>query len=204
MMLDLLDYRRRVFSHYAAVRAGADPAAACEQFRRERDALFRTHSQSALDDEQKATFVGLPYYDYDPAFRVVANIDTNVEPFTLETELDADGLFQYRRFATVAFTLPTGASTLSLFWIAAYGGGLFLPFGDTTCGKTTYGGGRYLFDTIKGADIGTNADTGEIVLDFNFAYNPSCAYNPRWVCPLTPIENRLPFAVTAGEKYRPF
>jgi uncharacterized protein (DUF1684 family) len=87
---------------------------------------------------------------------------------------------------------------LSLFWISGYGGGVFVPFADATSRETTYGGGRYLLDTIKGADLGSTPE-GEIILDFNFAYNPSCAYNPRWTCPLAPPENRLPFAVTAGE-----
>jgi len=76
--------------------------------------------------------------------------------------------------------------------------GLFLPFGDTTNGTTTYGGGRYLLDTAKGADLG--GDDGGLVLDFNFAYNPSCAYDPRWVCPLAPPGNRLPVGVEAGER----
>ncbi|MDX1605233.1 MAG: DUF1684 domain-containing protein [Candidatus Competibacterales bacterium] len=77
---------------------------------------------------------------------------------------------------------------------------LFLPFLDATSGQGSYGGGRYLYDSIKGADLGAGADT--LVLDFNYAYNPSCAYDPRWVCPLAPPENRLPFAVEAGERDR--
>ena len=85
-----------------------------------------------------------------------------------------------------------------LFWIAGYGGGLFLPFGDVTNGRQTYGGGRYLYDTIKGADLGATLD--EMVLDFNYAYHPSCHYNPRWVCPLAPPESKLPFPILAGEK----
>jgi len=76
---------------------------------------------------------------------------------------------------------------------------LFLPFRNATSGQKTYGGGRYLYDTIKGADLGIEAE--EIGLDFNYDYNPSCAYNnTQWVCPLAPPENRLPFAVEAGEK----
>jgi len=91
-----------------------------------------------------------------------------------------------------------GASAaLELFWLEAYGGGVFLPFADTTSGETTYGGGRYLLDTIKGADLGV--DHGRLVLDFNFAYKPSCSYDPRWVCPLSPASNRVPLAVRAGE-----
>jgi uncharacterized protein (DUF1684 family) len=87
---------------------------------------------------------------------------------------------------------------LALYWFEGYGGGLWLPFSDASCGTETYGGGRYLSDTIKGADLGISGS--EILLDFNFAYNPSCAYDDRWSCPLSPSENRLPFAVNAGER----
>jgi uncharacterized protein (DUF1684 family) len=197
-MLDLLDYRRRVTEMYRAVREGNGSPAACAHFRQQRDDLFRTHPQSALDEEQKRTFTGLPYYDYDPGFRVVARVDTNVEPAILHVELGDDGSFEYRRFGQVIFDLPTGSGRLSLFWITGYGGGLFLPFGDATNRQTTYGAGRYLYDTIKGADLGSTLT--EIVLDFNYAYNPSCAYNPLWVCPLAPPENCLPFPIPAGEK----
>jgi uncharacterized protein (DUF1684 family) len=197
-MLDLLDYRRRVTEMYRAVREGNGRAEACAAFRRQRDELFRTHPQSALDEAQKAAFVELPYYEYDPAYRVIGQVDTNVEPEVLHVELGDDGAFAYRRFGQVTFDLPTGTGRLSLFWITGYGGGVFLPFGDATNRETTYGAGRYLYDTIKGADLG--ATLAEIVLDFNYAYNPSCAYHPRWVCPLAPPENRLPFAVLAGEK----
>jgi hypothetical protein len=87
---------------------------------------------------------------------------------------------------------------LDLFWIRGYGGGLFLPFRDGTSGQTTYGAGRYLYDTIKGADLGE--EEGRLVLDFNFAYNPSCAYDPRWACPLAPPGNRVEMPIEAGEK----
>jgi hypothetical protein len=88
---------------------------------------------------------------------------------------------------------------LTLYWLTGYGGGVFLPFLDATSGKETYGGGRYLLDTIKSADHGTLAD-GRTILDFNFAYNPSCYYSPRWICPLSPRSNRLPAPVRGGEK----
>jgi uncharacterized protein (DUF1684 family) len=194
-MLDLLDYRRRVTDMYRAVREGQHDYV---WFRQQRDGLFRTHPQSALDDAQKAAFTGLSYYEYDPAFRVVAQMDTNIEPEVLRVELEDDGSFAYRRFAQVTFDLPTGSGRLSLFWIMGYGGGVFLPFGDATNRNITYGAGRYLYDTIKGADLG--AGLSDIVLDFNYAYNPSCTYNPRWVCPLAPRENVLPFPIPAGEK----
>lgn len=197
-MFDLLDYRRCVTELYRQVRQSGDNPENCAAFRRQRDDLFRNHPQSALDKSQKGAFVGLSYYEYDPAFRVIASVNLNVEPQEFHVDLGEDGHFSYRRFAEVSFELPTGAGRLSLFWIEGYGGGLFLPFGDATNGDSTYGGGRYLFDTIKGADLG--ASLTEITLDFNYAYNPSCAYNPRWVCPLSPPENRLKFSIFAGEK----
>ena len=108
-----------------------------------------------------------------------------------------DGLLRYTRVARARFQLQGQELALSLFWIEGYGGGIFLPFRDTTNGQGSYGGGRYLYDTIKGADLGVTPD--HIVLDFNFAYNPSCAYNPTWVCPLSPPENTLSIPILAGE-----
>jgi hypothetical protein len=87
---------------------------------------------------------------------------------------------------------------LELYWLTSYGGGLFLPFADATSGTETYGAGRYLLDTVKGADLGQ--EEGRLVLDFNFAYFPSCAYDPRWTCPLAPPANRLSVPVRAGER----
>ena len=197
-MLDLLDYRRRVFELYQTVRSADNPAAAWTLWRNARDDLFRHHPQSALDEAQKASFAGLPYYDYDPAFRVIAPVDDKVEAIEHAGEIGDDGHIAYRRFGRVKFDLPTGSGELSLFWITGYGGGVFIPFRDATNRQTTYGAGRYLVDTIKGADLG-GTESG-IVLDFNFAYHPSCAYNPRWVCPLAPQENWLTFPITAGEK----
>jgi len=92
--------------------------------------------------------------------------------------------------------LPIGR--LEVYWLDAYGGGLFLPFRDATSGTTTYGGGRYLLDTIKGADLGST-EAGALVLDFNFAYHPSCHYHHRWSCPLAPRENHLTVPIEAGE-----
>jgi uncharacterized protein (DUF1684 family) len=105
----------------------------------------------------------------------------------------------FRRFATAVFELAGEPRRLALYWLEAYGGGVFLPFGDATGGTETYGAGRYLLDTVKGADLGEEA--GRLVLDFNFAFNPSCSYDPRWACPLTPAENRLPVPVRAGERH---
>jgi uncharacterized protein (DUF1684 family) len=197
-MLDLLDYRRRVAEMYRLVRElGTDAPEAYAQFQHVRNELFHAHPQSPLDEPQKATFQGLTYFGYDPALRVVAKVDTGVEPIRYELDLGEDGRITLRQFGQVSFQAPAGSGTLGVFWITGYGGGLFLPFRDATNGVETYGGGRYLYDTIKGADLGAELD--ELVLDFNYAYHPSCHYNPRWVCPLAPSQNRLDFPIPAGE-----
>jgi uncharacterized protein len=190
---------------YTAVRHNQDPADAWQRWHRQRDELFLNHHQSPLDDGQRASFTGLPYYEYDPAWRIIGELDLEVPPESFTVPLP-EGDLRYRRIGRVFFSVEgmVTPSTLSLFWLEGYGGGLFLPFGDMSNGRETYGGGRYLYDTIKGADLGGVLDelaTGPtFLLDFNFAYNPSCAYSPQWVCPLAPAENRLSFAVTAGER----
>jgi uncharacterized protein len=203
MMLDLMDYRQRVAEMYRRVRDEGGGQDVCTWFRQQRDNLFRSHSQSALSATQKAAFTGLDYYAYDPAFRVVASVDLNAEPEIFHVELGEDGRFAYQRFGQVTISLPTGTGQLSVFWIMGYGGGVFIPFGDSTNNDTTYGGGRYLYDTIKGANLGISEYRAEIVLDFNYAYNPSCAYHSRWVCPLSPAENKLNFPIAAGEMKYP-
>jgi len=199
---DLLDYRRRVGDMYARVRYGRlDPAARCVEFRRARDELFRTHPQSALTEPQKARFQGLRYYAYDAAWRFVVPLDPLVEPFTLDVPLRDDGLTRLRRIGTVRFSVRDTPVALAVFWVEGYGGGIFLPFRDLTNRDATYGGGRYVLDTIKGADLG--GEDGKLAIDFNYAYNPSCAYNVRWDCPLAPPENALPVEIQAGEQRYP-
>jgi hypothetical protein len=196
--LALLDWKRRVFSLYAAVRA-LEPEAGWELWRETRDELFRSHSQSPLPADRRASFEGLEYWPYDPDARVLAELqDIEAPPQPVETSGTEPILF--RPFARASFDLRGERLSLEVAWLAAYGGGVFLSFRDATSGRESYGGGRYLLDTVKGADLGE--DDGRLVLDFNFAYNPSCSYDPSWVCPLAPPANRLTLAVDAGEKHR--
>ena len=193
-LLDLLDYRRRVNEMYDAVRSlrERDPRAAHRLWRERRDVLFRSHAQSALPESERAAFRGLSYHEYDPAFAFSAA----VRPLPRESydvDTSTGGVIRFVRFGAV--DLPIG--TLEVLWLDEYSGGVFLPFRDATSGKTTYGGGRYLLDTAKGADLGSSGDM--LVLDFNFAYHPSCVYDPKWTCPLAPLSNRLSTAVEAGE-----
>lgn len=146
----LADWRRQVHELYAVIRQtpAAEQANAWDTFRSTRDHLFRNHSQSPLSLEQRKTFSGLAYYPFNPDWRVVGTIDRNVVPDTTQINLGKDGLMRLTRVASVRFTLLEHDASLSLFWIEGYGGGLFLPFKDATNGQTTYGGGRYLYDTI--------------------------------------------------------
>lgn len=197
--LTLADWRRQVSELYAAARRESDPERAHHAFRAARDRLFKTHAQSPLAPEQKAAFVSLPYFPYDPTWRINGAVAGHVTRDTFAVDLPAEGTLRYTRVARVHFSVQGIQCALSLFWLEGYGGGLFLPFRDATNGQTTYPGGRYLYDTIKGADLNSSPD--EFVLDFNFAYNPSCAYNDQWVCPLPPPENRLAIHVIAGEQH---
>jgi uncharacterized protein (DUF1684 family) len=112
----------------------------------------------------------------------------------------AESEVAFSRVGTLRFELKGQALELGAHWIEGYAGGLFVPFRDTTCGSETYGGGRYLLDTIKSADLGSDLAAGTVVLDFNYAYHPSCAYDPRWPCPLAPPENRLGIPIRCGER----
>ncbi len=193
----LANYRRTVTESYARLRTNPNPENACLQFRQERDELFKTNPLSPIPAEDRQAYAGVPYAPYDVDWRLVGTLNYDVDTVVYELDLP-EGAFRYQSFATVQFTSPLGESgALTLYWILGYGGGVFLPFGDKTNNDTTYGGGRYLYDTIKGADLGIDDQT--VILDFNLAYHPSCRYSHEWTCPLAPIENRLPFAVPVGE-----
>jgi uncharacterized protein (DUF1684 family) len=192
--LALLDWKRRIAALYAEIRAAARPEDAWEMWRTARDELFRTHPQSP-----RPGYTGLSYYDYDPTARVLSELEEiEAPPAAIETSGPEPMLF--KPFARAHFELRGEPLALELDWLESYGGGVFLCYRDTTSGTETYGGGRYLLDTVKGADLGE--EDGRLVLDFNFSYNPSCSYDPSWVCPLAPPANRLPVAVGAGEKHR--
>lgn len=205
--LDLYDYRRKVAAMYVerrdSLQAGENVEMVWQRFRLRRDQLFRDHPQSALDEEQRRTFQGLKYFPYQSAFRVPAQIEADIEPGQLTVTMNAHEQMSMTTVARLRFTVQGQEATLMLYWINIYGGGLFLPFRDTTSPVESYGGGRYLFDTIKGSDflpVPGSDPQHAMLLDFNYAYNPSCAYNDHWVCPLAPAENRLTLAIGAGEK----
>jgi uncharacterized protein (DUF1684 family) len=182
--LDLLDWKRRIFALYEEVRASRDPEAAWNHWRETREELYRTHPQSPVPADRRAR--------YSDAF--FQNGASRPGPLQAST----GGTFAFSRIGRVAFTLLGEERELELSWNEGYGGGVLLAVADASSGNESYGGGRYVLDTVKGADLGVEGD--RLIVDFNFAYNPSCAFDSRWSCPLAPPGNRLPLPLTVGER----
>ena len=218
--LALADWRRRVAVLYAEVRERAenDPHGAWQHWRATREWLFRHHPQSPVPADRRATF-SASHWPYDASLRFEAVVTPAAEPpaermDARQPELPQGGLgfgalvtlpnsgdddLGFTKIGVVTIPLADRERQLPLFWLHGYAGGLFLPFRDATSGTETYGAGRYLIDAAKSADLGGDLDKGTITIDFNFAYQPSCAWDPRWACPLAPPESRLDIAIRAGE-----
>jgi uncharacterized protein (DUF1684 family) len=182
-------------------RAGATlPEAAMteiEDFRADKDSFFRDHPQSPLLPEQRAAFEGLSYFPEDDALLIRAplttdGVDTD-EPIVMQTT--TGGEQTYRRAGIVRFEV-NGESTQVTLFSSPDMHELFLPFRDATSGHETYGAGRYL-------EVEPPDESGEVAVDFNHAYNPYCAYNPEWSCPIPPGENWLRVPIRAGERTFP-
>jgi uncharacterized protein (DUF1684 family) len=181
---------------YADVRADDDPARGHDHWRRERDRLFREHPQSPLPPGDPLRAAGLPYWPYEPQLRFTTPLRTVHDGPQFVVPAGADGDITLVQVGYVDVPAPVSAR-LDVWWLRQYGGGLFVPVRDGTAGTGSYGGGRYLLDTAKGADLGGNPG---LVLDFNFLYHPSCRYSPEWVCPLAPEGNRVTAPIRAGEQ----
>jgi uncharacterized protein (DUF1684 family) len=220
--LTLADWRRTMGSLYADVRrlATTDPAAALDHWRATRERLYREHPQSPVPADRRASFRAR-HFDHDPALRFELAVEPLGDPSTatgsttfggvldfeaapgslaIDLPVSAGGAMAFRRFGAVTIPLPGGSRRLELYWMEGYAGGLFLPFRDATNGTDTYGAGRYLLDAAKSADLGGDRVAGTLVIDFNFAYQPSCAFDPKWACPLAPPTNRLDLPIRAGER----
>ena len=193
MTLSVLGWRRSVAAAYQTARRAADPAAGWQQWRLARDDLFANHPATPLSAAARARFAGLPFAPYDPALRFTVAVEP-AESAHLDVPTATDGVVPFDRIGQAVLS---DLGTLDVWWLGSYGGGIFVPVKDGSAASTTYGGGRYLIDTVKGADLGGNGD--RLVLDLNFSYNPSCAYDPDWACPLAPPGNTLEASLTAGE-----
>ncbi len=193
---EIVDWRRRVFAMYAEVRATADHATGHQVWHRIRDELFATHPASPLLPDKRTSFTTLPVPPYDPDWRFEVEVQ-EAAPSRIELNTGTDGAVPFDRLGVA--DVP-GVGPLDVWRLASYGGGLFVPVKDASAGVDggTYGGGRYLIDTVKGADLG--ARKRFLVLDFNFAYNPSCAYDPDWACPLAQPGNTVDVQIPVGER----
>jgi uncharacterized protein (DUF1684 family) len=160
-----------------------------ESFRAEKDRFFATHPQSPLTPEQKRQFKGLTYFPENPALRFEVMVEVFSQKDTIQMQTTTGGVQTYTRFGTFKFTVAVQGAELTLY---AGAHGYFLPFVDSLAGTDTYGAGRYLEPEPVG--------DGKFLVDFNLAYNPYCAYNDRWTCPITPRENWLTVPIRAGEK----
>jgi uncharacterized protein (DUF1684 family) len=195
MSWDVLDWRRQVLRLYLDVRDAPDPAEGHRIWVAGRDDLLRTHPASPVPAAARSSYPGADVAAYDPAFRFVVRVDTDVEPERREIPTGTDGVVPVDRIGRVGLD---GVGSLDVWWLGSYGGGLFLPIRDPD--PRTYGGGRYVLDTIKGADLGGEGDG--LVVDLNFAFQPSCAYDEAWACPLPGPGNTVDHSVPVGERYR--
>jgi hypothetical protein len=199
--LALADWRRRVHAMYAALRADERPGPMrAVSFRSAKDRLVAEHPSSPLPPAARNDFRGLAYWRHRDDLVLRAALEPDAEAPAIGVPRSGDGLgIPFVRIGWVSFAIGGSACRLSVFWLDEYAGGIFIPFRDATSGSASYGGGRYLWDSAKGADLGSTAD-GELMLDFNYAYHPSCVFDPRWSCPLAPRENWLEVPIEGGER----
>jgi uncharacterized protein (DUF1684 family) len=203
--LDLADWRRRVAGLYDAMRRDRRAAQLrLVAFRAAKDRLFADHPSSPVPEAGRRSFPGLAYWRHDASLRFSARLEPDPEAAAPMAEVPRSGegpAMPFSRIGWVSFEAGRAACRLAVYWLNEYSGGIFIPFRDATSGAETYGGGRYLWDSAKGADLGSS--DGELVIDFNYAYHPSCVYDPRWSCPLAPQENWLSVPILAGERLTP-
>lgn len=159
------------------------------EFRQAKDRFFKTNHQSPLTAEQKSDFDGLAYYPESPDLNLEVEVEQLQEKDAIQMETTTGGVQTYRRYGRFKFKVDGQEAILTIY---ADENGYFLPFVDALAGKETYPAGRYL----EPQPLGDN----HFAVDFNLAYNPYCAYNAMWTCPVTPFENRVRVPIRAGEK----
>jgi uncharacterized protein (DUF1684 family) len=159
-------------------------------FRQKKDEFFASDHHAPLTPEQQHAFSGLRYYDENRHLKFTLGVSRFEKPEVIELQLSTGEVTSYQRWGRIEFEVEGEPTGLTLFKDAE-SGEFFLPFVDATNGKETYGAGRYVEVQELGGD--------RILVDFNYAYNPFCAYNEEWACPLTPFENRLKVPIRAGE-----
>ncbi|MGH2909293.1 MAG: DUF1684 domain-containing protein [Solirubrobacteraceae bacterium] len=194
--LELAGWRRRVAELYAAVRQAPTPQDGHALWRDGRDRLFQEHPNSPLaaDDPLRG---GLPYAPDDPQLRWELAVQPAEADRRVSIKAAPGETTRLRRVGDLTLPAPID-QTVAVWWLEQYRGGLFVPIRDHTAGTTSYGGGRYLIDTAKGADLGGR--DGHLTIDLNCLYHPSCRYDPQWQCPLAPADNVIAATIDVGEQ----
>ena len=192
---EILQWRRLTLDLYRAVRHAPTPRDGHALWVAGRDDMLANHPATPIPPERRLGFRA-DVAPYDPDLRFVVPVDVSVAAQRREVPTASDGVVPFERVGRVE--LP-GLGELDVWWLDSYGGGMFIPLRDGSSGSVTYGGGRYLIDTVKGADLG--GDTSGLVVDLNFACQPSCAYSSEWVCPLPGPGNTLSVSADVGERY---
>lgn len=202
-LLSLINWRREIFSIYDEVRSEEDGIVAWNIWKDKREKLFKFHPESpTFDPKKQSGFNDVPVlYSYNQKFSLFSKFELISNSDIIQLNTDENSITRLKPFIKTTNLRDFLGIELTVFKIEGYGGGLFLPFTDSGCksGGTHYEGGRYLIDTVKGADLG-ELKTDELRLDFNFSYNPSCSYNSKWTCPILKDYNRISILVDAGEK----
>jgi uncharacterized protein (DUF1684 family) len=162
-----------------------------EQFRQAKDRFFRNDPHSPLTPGQRDGFAGLSYFEENPALRLELELEMFDQQDKITMQTSTGDVQEYLRWGRFQFEVDGQLAQLTLY-LAPASNSYFLPFSDATSGQETYGAGRYLeVEPLPG---------GGFLVDFNMAYNPYCAYNALWSCPITPPENRLKVRIEAGEQ----
>ena len=202
-LLSLINWRREIFSIYNEVRSEEDGIIAWNKWKDKREKLFKFHPESpTFNPKKQSGFNDVPVlHSYNKKFSLFSKFELISNPEIIQLNTDENSITRLKPFIKTTDLKNFLGIELTVFKIEGYGGGLFLPFTDSGCksGGEHYEGGRYLIDTIKGADLG-EVKTNELRLDFNFSYNPSCSYNSKWTCPILNDYNIIPIFVDAGEK----
>lgn len=194
----LADYRRQTFKMYAAARNEAVPESErCAVFRAKRDRLLKTHPHSPIPADRRPVFVGLTYYDHNPGLRVAERLVYDPDRTRIQLAA-ASSHIAVRRLGWVKFKIDGVVCRLAVYWVEGYVGGILIPFQDLTSGTETHADGRYVWDSLKGADLGTSDSS--LVLDFNYACHGRWAHDSRLSGALPPPENRLTVPIRAGER----
>lgn len=194
---NIMDWRQKVAALYQPVSNARVLESEWADFVDARRKLIHSHPVAMSVKDADAPH----YFAYNSSFALQSHFRPIDDGSRYTVSGGYDGPISFKAIARSTELSPILGGELTLYWLEQYGGGLFLPFKDASCGKASYAGGRYLIDSVKSAFLGLS-ESGALRLDFNYSYFPSCAHDNFYTCPLSPSENSLPKFISAGECWR--